>query len=228
MKKNKITGLLRRLASRNDDKTWVKSIVVGAGSACLVCFLGLPCFAAQKLVVAPLDAQAENYFAYPAVSEVIAADVARAFGSKIQAQYLEKPDYKKIRKEFGTPYLLTISSKADKRDPWEVALVGADAVFELETNAVLLDTSSGLVMWSRSYKKKFLAAQSYCQLENIRMYSKDIAAPDIAQNVTLRFFPKTIRTPGQNVEGGGVRYDGQKPKSKIDNDGFYGDMMFSL
>ena len=92
-----------------------------------------------------------------------------------------------------------------RRGVWEVLDLasGFDIVypFELETNAVLIDTVNGLVMWSGSFTKKlgnnnneFQAkspSQAAAKLEQIRLYSKAVAAKSISQNVTLRFFPKT-------------------------------------
>ena len=58
-------------------------------------------------------------------------------------------------------------------------------------------------MWSGKYKKilgdnetRFWAvtsSQAASQLEKMKFYSRDIISKDIAQNITLRFYPKVTK-----------------------------------
>lgn len=115
---------------------------------------------------------------------------------------------------FSAKSVLLISStvKTDKsnvkRSLWEVlelsSSFGIVYPYTLSTDAVLVDTVNGLVMWSGHYTRKagnnnneFWAkssSQAESKLEQIKYYSKNISAKSIAQNVTLRFFPKTANT----------------------------------
>lgn len=128
-----------------------------------------------------------------------------------KAGNLDMAAIKNISNEFSAKSVLLISSSAMtrksnlRRSVWEVLDLasGFNIVypFELETNAVLIDTVNGLVMWSGNFTKKlgnnnneFQAkspSQASAKLEQMRLYSKAIAAKSISQNVTLRFFPKT-------------------------------------
>lgn len=167
--------------------------------------------------------------------------------------------FKKISNDFKCNSVLIVSSYAVtshnslKRSLWDVLDVSSAYSiaypYMLETNAVLLDTVNDLVMWSGSYSKKAVnnenvfTAKNYAEanahLENIRMYSKDILAKDITQNVTLRFFPKSIRpvdkkTP-EGDAGGTLRYertipvitrpDKNAPELGKDH---YGEMIFGI
>lgn len=172
---------------------------------------------------------------------------------------IDYPALKKISKEFDCYSVLIISSSAVtshnslKRSLWDILDISSAFNiayhYTLETNAVLLDTVNDLVMWSGNYSKKavnnneMFTAKNYAQanahLENIRMYSKDILAKDISQNVTLRFFPKTIRPVDKKYTegeaGGALRYertipvitrpDKSVPELGKDN---YGEMIFGI
>ena len=74
-------------------------------------------------------------------------------------------------------------------------------------------------------------------LENIRMYSRDIISKDIAQNVTLRFFPKSIRPIDKKYsnsdDGGILRYEKNIPSTQTEKtpqkpDDYYGEMIFGI
>ena len=118
---------------------------------------------------------------------------------------------KKISQAFNSNSILLISSSvvqnSQKHDIWEIMEVAS--VFELynsytlETRMVLLDNVNDVVMWSGSYKKhlgdnetRFWAksmAQAVSRLEKIRFYSRDIVSPTVVQNVTGRFYQKSIK-----------------------------------
>ena len=118
---------------------------------------------------------------------------------------------KSISDAFNMKSVLLVSSNVTtkksslRRGVWEILDFSSafDVVYpyELETNAVLVDTVNGLVMWSGSYKKKLgnqnnefkakTPSEASAKFEQLSLYSKAIAARSIAQNVTLRFFPKT-------------------------------------
>lgn len=124
---------------------------------------------------------------------------------------LDMQSVKSISNAFGMKSVLLISSNVRtknsdlRRGVWEIldfsSGFGVVYPFELETNAVLVDSVNGLVMWSGSFKKKlgnqnnqFKASspsEASAKLEQLSMYSKAIVARSIAQNVILRFFPKT-------------------------------------
>lgn len=119
---------------------------------------------------------------------------------------------KKISEEFNVNSILLISSSVNntntKRNIWEVLEVttafDAYNLYSLETNAVLIDNVNDIVMWSNKYKRslgnnevKFWAkntTDANSHLEKIRLYSKEIVAKNISENVILRFYPKTITT----------------------------------
>ena len=75
--------------------------------------------------------------------------------------------------------------------------------YTMETNVVLTDNVNDVVMWSGKYKKilgdnetRFWAvtsSQAASQLEKMKFYSRDIISKDIAQNITLRFYPKVTK-----------------------------------
>ena len=124
---------------------------------------------------------------------------------------LDMSSVKLISEAFGMKSVLLISSSVVtkksnlRRGVWEILdFSSAFKVvypYELETNAVLVDTVNGLVMWSGNYKKKLgnennefkanTPSEASAKLEQLSLYSKAIVARSIAQNVTLRFFPKT-------------------------------------
>jgi hypothetical protein len=236
----------------------------------ILCLLGLPCFAAQNVLVL-YDYGAGNNYGFPEVSEIIASDVVGCFSDKVRVPQISDVNkrlgrneslknftrgalgqfkntktidyaaYTRISKEFGTDYVLVILSSVNnsKCSLWEVLQVASDfntaQSVVLNTNAILIDTRSGLVMWSKTYNKKieYNGEDVTAQLESLRMYSADILAPDISQNIVLRFYPRSVRSIVRDVKGtdsGGIlRYDrtNPKPKSNIDS-GNYGETLFSL
>lgn len=141
-----------------------------------------------------------------------------------------------------------------KRSLWDIldlASVSGNIInlFLLETHAVLLDNVNDIIMWSGNYYKKagnndyVYSASNYAEaeayLENIRLYSSSIVAKDVSQNVTLRFFPKTIRPIDnkyeKNTNGDVLRFEKNIPvlprtdknpqESEKDN---YGEMLFGI
>lgn len=165
-------------------------------------------FSASNAIQAPsLDLVRAKLNANPALKSTT-VNTLRKYN---KAGNLDMAAIKNISNEFSAKSVLLISSSAMtrksnlRRGVWEVLDLasGFDIVypFELETNAVLIDTVNGLVMWSGSFTKKlgnnnneFQAkspSQAAAKLEQIRLYSRAVAARSISQNVTLRFFPKT-------------------------------------
>lgn len=139
------------------------------------------------------------------------ADAAlRKFG---QNEVIDFPAMKAISRQFSANSVLLISNSVIvensgiKRNVWEILEISSalniSYPYVMETNAVLIDTVNDLVMWSGSYTKKisdnndnFIAqksSQSYAKLSYLRAYSNDILSKTIAQNVILRFFPKTVQ-----------------------------------
>ncbi len=128
-----------------------------------------------------------------------------------RAANLDMQAIKNISDVFGAKSVLLISSAATtkksnlRRSIWEVLDLSSQFnivyPYDLETNAVLIDTVNSLVMWSGNYRKKlgnnnneFKAkspSEAAMKLEQLEMYSKAIVGRSIAQNVTLRFFPKS-------------------------------------
>ena len=127
---------------------------------------------------------------------------------------------KQLAKFFDTKSILMISSDvvsgAYRRSVWEVLEVSS--VFEiyntynLETRAVLTDNVNDIIMWSGKYSKslgdnetRFWAlstSQALSQLEKLKLYSKQIMAKNIAEQIVLRFYPKTMKPviPKQKTE----------------------------
>ena len=117
---------------------------------------------------------------------------------------------KKVAAEFKVNSILLVSSSVNqqftKRNAWEILEVmsafKAYERFTLETNVVLVDNVNDIVMWSGKYKRNLgdnetrfwarNAAESVSQLEKMRLYSKEVVAPNVSQNVILRFFPKSL------------------------------------
>ncbi len=137
---------------------------------------------------------------------------------------------------FSAKSVLLISNRVPmenshlKRSVWEVLeLSGAlnlSYPFTMETSAVLLDTVNDLVMWSGGYVKNLnpsdgnfsahSAAESYAKYAYLQSYSEDILSKVIAQNVTLRFFPKTVNPMLNNTQdlkpsGNFFRYESSTP-----------------
>lgn len=171
--------------------------------------------------------------------------------------HIDYAAFKKISEDFKCYSILIISSdvisnhNGSRRGLWEVLDISSagsiNYPFKLSTNAVLLDDVNDLVMWSNIYTKNvsnnedvfsaknYVEANSY--LENIRMYSRDIISKDIAQNVTLRFFPKSIRPIDKKYsnsdDGGILRYEKNIPSTQTEKtpqkpDDYYGEMIFGI
>ena len=118
---------------------------------------------------------------------------------------------KAVAKAFDAKSVLLINSlvtqQNSKRNVWEVMEVSsafeAYNSYTMGTNAVLTDNVNDVVMWSGKYKKilgdnetRFWAvtsSQAASQLEKMKFYSRDIISKDIAQNITLRFYPKVTK-----------------------------------
>ncbi len=164
-------------------------------------------FAGSNTIVTPsIDAVRGKLAANPALM----ANTTSVLRKYDKANNLDIPAIKAISEQFGAKSVLLISSAVTtknsnlRRGVWEILDLssgfGVVYPYELETNAVLVDTVNGLVMWSGNYKKKlgnnnneFKAkspSEAAAKLEQLEMYSKAIAARSIAQNVRLRFFPK--------------------------------------
>lgn len=174
---------------------------------------------------------------------------------------------KAIGKAFHANSVLLISNDVPvegayaKRNYWEMLVLSTDFEithpYEMETKAVLVDTVNDLAMWSCVYKKKISdnndnfrapnASDAYSKLEYIKMYSKDILAKSISQNIYLRFFPKVVNplplVKDSKPEGAYFRYESApsvrpklledtRPKIRddfgevIDNN--YGEVMFDI
>lgn len=120
--------------------------------------------------------------------------------------------YKQVANLFDAKSVLLVSNTVPvenaylKRNVWEMLELSTALDFSypyfMETDVVLLDLVNGLVMWSGNYSKKISdsndnfsapkASQSYSIYGYIHMYSKDILAKTIGENVILRFFPKSV------------------------------------
>ena len=178
-----------------------------------------------------------------------------------KASNLDMAAIKNISNEFGAKSVLLISSSAMtkksnlRRSVWEVLDLssGFDIVypFELETNAVLIDTVNGIVMWSGNFTKKlgnnnneFIAkspSEAAAKFEQIHLYSKAIAAKSISQNVTLRFFPKSsnpIVPPGSTKDASPMTFyrmntpipgvDARNTDIKGTNESDFGEIIYGL
>ena len=119
---------------------------------------------------------------------------------------------KTIGKTFNANSVLLISNDIPiegayaRRNYWEMLVLstnfGISYPYEMETKVVLVDTYNDLAMWSCVYKKKVSdqnnmfsapnASDTYAKLEYLKMYSKDILAKSISQNIYLRFFPTVV------------------------------------
>ena len=142
--------------------------------------------------------------------------------------------FKQTGENFNTKYVLLVSSSAVtnknslKRSVWEVLEISTDCdivyPYRLETSLVLLDTSTKTVIWSNNYSYKLgandniFAAKNYAQAnaeyEKLKLYSSTVVAPSAAQNIILRFYPKSIDTIQTEVKdtGGALRYDKRLPE----------------
>lgn len=119
---------------------------------------------------------------------------------------------KTIAQAFNANSVLLISNDVPvedayaRRNVWEMLVLSTNFniihPYEMETDAVLIDTVNDLVMWKNTYKKRISdsnnmfrapnASDAYAKLEFFRLYSKDILSKNISQNIYLRFFPKVI------------------------------------
>lgn len=165
-------------------------------------------FGSSNRIVSPsIDLVRAKLNANPSLN-TLTVNTLRKFN---RANNLDMPAIKTISDAFSAKSVLLISSSAMtkksnlRRGVWEVLDLSSafDIVypFELETNAVLIDTVNGLVMWSGNYKKKLgnnnnefkakTPSEAAAKLQQTSLYSKAVVARSIAQNVTLRFFPKT-------------------------------------
>ena len=174
---------------------------------------------------------------------------------------------KTIGKTFNANSVLLISNDIPiegayaRRNYWEMLVLstnfGISYPYEMETKVVLVDTYNDLAMWSCVYKKKVSdqnnmfsapnASDTYAKLEYLKMYSKDILAKSISQNIYLRFFPKVVDpqplVKDDKPEGAYFRYESApsvRPKlledtrpQKTDDfgeviDDNYGEMLFGI
>ena len=177
-----------------------------------------------------------------------------------RTEVIDFPAMKAISSQFSANSVLLVSNSVMvedsgiKRNVWEIlelsSIMNIFYPYTMETNAVLLDTVNDLVMWSGSYKKilsdssaGFIArksSQSYAKLSYFRAYSEDILAKTIAQNVILRFFPKTVNPVVDKKDikpsGSYFRYESTTPSlnkfqekeessEKEDN---YGEMIYGI
>ena len=178
-----------------------------------------------------------------------------------RANNLDMPEIQKISQAFGVKSVLLISSSGMtrksnlRRGIWEILDLSSrfDIVypFEMETNAVLIDSVNGLVMWSGSYKRKLgnnndefnakSPSQAAAKFEQIVMYSEAIAGRSIAQNVILRFFPKTSepvvsKKATENVSPGAMLKMNNTPLPDIfrnkdiknENESDFGEILYGL
>lgn len=153
-----------------------------------------------------------------------------------------EPDYsalKVIADSFNAKSVLIVYSyvqengKSLKRDFFEIMKLSCafelQADYNLVTEAVLFDDVNNLVMWSAMYKTPLnkkgiplkisneLNAQE--QVYNVKLYSKDILSKNISENVTLRFYPKsvnpiTVKPTGEKMDSGVLKFDKDIPSLK--------------
>lgn len=166
-----------------------------------------------------------------------------------------KIDYsalKPLADNFKCNYILLVNSTAVtnknelKRRIWEVLEVSTEFnisyPYRLETSVILVDTENSLVVWSNNFSTKlgtnsneFRAnnyAQANAEYEKIKLYSQSIVAPSTVQNISLRFFPKSIRPLQTEIDsqGGALRFEHtlpEKPNLKP-RENFYGDTIFGI
>lgn len=213
----------------------------------LLCLLLGNCVSAEpfRVLVLPVDlfSVCQNYYCFPELSEVIAADVIENFNKKgkiispvlydvrkkisgdsklkaaavnVLTRYkntntVDFTSLKSLSKAFDAKSVLIINScviqENSKRSIWEVMEVSSAFeiinLYTMETNAILTDNVNDIVMWSGKYKRtlgdnemRFWAvdsSQAASQLEKLKFYSRDIVSKNIAENITLRFYPKVTR-----------------------------------
>ena len=166
---------------------------------------------------------------------------------------------KQLSKAFSANSVLLISNSVGtenssmRRSVWEIlelsSALNVSYPYSMDTDAVLLDTVNDLVMWRGGYSKVLnssdgrscsrKASQSYAKYAYLQAYSYDILAKTIAQNVILRFFPKSV-TPVLNTKdlkpsGNYFRYESSNPsRSRIDEkeeeplEHDYGEMIYGI
>lgn len=145
-------------------------------------------------------------------------------------------NFKSLAKSFNARSILLISATSEtfdgeiKKDVWESLNISSafdiKQMNNMKIDAVLLDNVNDLVMYSAVYnfpladKNGSFQAMNYAQatehLEKIKHFSKEILSKSIAQNVTLRFFPKSIRpievkSTGDSVDSGLLKYNKNIP-----------------
>lgn len=172
--------------------------------------------------------------------------------SKYKKNNIDYDAFKSVGKNFGCNYILLINSSVAttkntiRRNIWELLEVttALDIVypFRMETSAILLDSENELVMWSNNYSTKLgnnnseFSAKTFTkandEYEKIKLYSKTIVAPSVVQNITLRFFPKSIRPFQTEVDnqGGALKFERtipEKPKLKHKEE-FYGETIYGI
>lgn len=139
-----------------------------------------------------------------------------------------------------------------KRTVWEILELSSNLnisyPYTMHTDAVLLDTVNDLVMWRGGYIKKLnatdgsftaeKASESYAKYGYMQAYSHDILGKTIAQNVILRFFPKTVNPILNNTDlkpsGSFMRYESSTPSLRreekeeepLEHD--YGEMIYGI
>lgn len=126
---------------------------------------------------------------------------------------------KKLAQAFDVNSVLLVSSMvvqdSNKRNIWEVleisSVFNAISTYNMETTVLLTDNINDIVMWSGKFNRKLgdnesrfwakSSSQAVSQLEKIKTYSKDIISKNVVQNVTRRFYTKTITPKEQkNIE----------------------------
>lgn len=179
-------------------------------------------------------------------------DLSNALTKYKNSGYVDFNILKKTGEFFNTKYIMLISSSVVtnktslKRSVWEVLEISTDCdivyPYRLETAIVLLDLSNNSIIWSNNFSTKLgandniFAAKNYAQAngeyEKIKLYSYNIVAPSTAQNIALRFYPKTIKPIETKVEdtGGAMRYDKKLPeKPRLrQSEPYTGDLLFEF
>lgn len=166
---------------------------------------------------------------------------------------------KQLSRLFGANSVLIVSNgvatenSAAKRTVWEILELSSNLnisyPYTMYTDAVLLDTVNDLVMWRGGYSKKLnssdgsftaqKASESYAKYGYMQSYSYDILAKTIAQNVILRFFPKSVNpvlnTKDIKPSGNYFRYESSAPslnrkeekeEEPLEHD--YGEMIYGI
>ncbi len=168
---------------------------------------------------------------------------------------IDYESFKKLGNNFSCKSVLLISSSVVtnknslKRGIWEVLKISTvfntQYPYRLETSVVLLDVVNDIIMWSNSYSTKLgnnenkFSAENYAkaaeEYEKLKLYSKTVVSSGAAQNMMLRFFPKSIRPLEQqlnNNSGGALRFERtlpEKPKEQLKpREDFYGDMIYGI